>query len=258
MNSIDQALPDTHNDVVAASDDERRVLIVAWSDVNPGDYYLFDRDKRDLKYLVSVMSWIEPDEMSPMRPIRYQARDGEIVHGYLTRPRKAAADTPLPMVLAVHGGPYRVRDDWGFDPEIQFLASRGYAVLNVNFRGSGGYGRRFEEIGCVSVPMAALEKDGRRAPSEKFLSRALEASFVVRDLATEQGLHLGARHRTGQTRDSFVHLTLRLLSGRDDAQKAALSETVLAAIEPLLPEVVSVGVEIVDMHRASYRKRVLD
>ncbi|MDJ0780150.1 MAG: 5-carboxymethyl-2-hydroxymuconate Delta-isomerase [Gammaproteobacteria bacterium] len=65
-------------------------------------------------------------------------------------------------------------------------------------------------------------------------------------------------HRTGQTRDSFVHLTLRLLSGRDDTQKAALSETVLAAIEPLLPEVVSVGVEIVDMHRESYRKRVLE
>ena len=67
-----------------------------------------------------------------------------------------------------------------------------------------------------------------------------------------------SRHRTGQTRDSFLHLTLRLLSGRDDAQKAALSEAVLGAIEPLLPRVVSVGVEIVDMHRESYRKRVLD
>ena len=67
-----------------------------------------------------------------------------------------------------------------------------------------------------------------------------------------------SRHRTGQTRDSFLHLTLRLLSGRDDAQKAALSEAVLGAIEPLLPGVVSVGVEIVDMHRESYRKRVLD
>ncbi len=67
-----------------------------------------------------------------------------------------------------------------------------------------------------------------------------------------------ARHRTGQTRDSFLHVTLRLLSGRDDAQKAALSESVLDAIEPLLPRVVSVGVEIVDMHRASYRKRVLE
>ncbi len=67
-----------------------------------------------------------------------------------------------------------------------------------------------------------------------------------------------AHHRTGQTRDSFVHLTLRLLSGRDDAQKAALSESVLGAIEPLLPGVISVGVEIVDMHRASYRKRVLE
>lgn len=65
-------------------------------------------------------------------------------------------------------------------------------------------------------------------------------------------------HRTGQTRDSFVHVTVHLLDGRDDAQKASLSEGVLASIEPLLTAVVSVGVEICDMHRASYRKRVLD
>ncbi|HEY5739407.1 MAG TPA: 5-carboxymethyl-2-hydroxymuconate Delta-isomerase [Gammaproteobacteria bacterium] len=65
-------------------------------------------------------------------------------------------------------------------------------------------------------------------------------------------------HRTGATRDSFVHVTVRLLDGRSDAQKAMLSEAVLAHIEPLLPGVNSVGVEIVDMHRASYRKRVLD
>ena len=67
-----------------------------------------------------------------------------------------------------------------------------------------------------------------------------------------------ARHRTGQTQDSFVHVAVHLLDGRDDAQKAALSESVLARIEPLLPGVVSVGVEICDMHRLSYRKRVLD
>lgn len=67
-----------------------------------------------------------------------------------------------------------------------------------------------------------------------------------------------AHHRTGATRDSFVHVTVRLLSGRDDAQKADLSEKVLAQIEPLLPAVVSVGVEICDMHRDSYRKRVLN
>ena len=66
-----------------------------------------------------------------------------------------------------------------------------------------------------------------------------------------------AHHRTGQTRDSFVHVTVHLLDGRDDAQKAGLSEAVLARIEPMLPGVVSVGVEICDMHRASYRKRVL-
>ena len=67
-----------------------------------------------------------------------------------------------------------------------------------------------------------------------------------------------AHHRTGQTRDSFVHVTVHLLDGRSDAQKAMLSEAVLARIEPRLPQVVSVGVEIVDMHRASYRKRVLE
>ncbi len=65
-------------------------------------------------------------------------------------------------------------------------------------------------------------------------------------------------HRTGTTHDSFVHVTVRLLDGRSDDQKAILSEAVLGRIEPLLPRVASVGVEIVDMHRASYRKRVLD
>jgi len=64
-------------------------------------------------------------------------------------------------------------------------------------------------------------------------------------------------HRTGQTEDSFVHVNLHLLSGRDDTQKSDLSEKILASIEPLLPHIVSVGVEIIDMHRASYRKRVL-
>ncbi len=66
-----------------------------------------------------------------------------------------------------------------------------------------------------------------------------------------------SRHRTGQTRDSFVHVAVHLLSGRSDGQKIGLSETMLARIEPLLPAVVSVGVEIIDIHRASYRKRVL-
>ncbi|MDH5354286.1 MAG: 5-carboxymethyl-2-hydroxymuconate Delta-isomerase [Gammaproteobacteria bacterium] len=90
---------------------------------------------------------------------------------------------------------------------------------------------------------------------------------AVHDAAFSSGLfpeydiktraHAYQYHRTGQTKDSFVHVNLHLLSGRDDGQKADLSEKVLAGIEPLLPQVVSVGVEIIDMHRDSYRKRVL-
>jgi dipeptidyl aminopeptidase/acylaminoacyl peptidase len=82
--------------------------------------------------------------MADMKPIQYTSRDGLTIHGYLTLPRGFEAKN-LPAVLLVHGGPW-ARDTWGFDPEAQFLANRGYAVLQVNFRGSTGYGREFWEI----------------------------------------------------------------------------------------------------------------
>ena len=90
---------------------------------------------------------------------------------------------------------------------------------------------------------------------------AVHTGALASDLFPEYDIKTRAigfeRHRTGQTRDSFVHVSVHLLDGRDDTQKAGLSEGILQRIEPLLPQVVSVGVEIVDMHRASYRKRVL-
>jgi len=96
---------------------------------------------------------------------------------------------------------------------------------------------------------------------DELISAAHEAAlssdlFPEYDIKTRAVAY--AHHRTGQTRDSFVHVSVHLLDGRSDAQKAMLSEAVLARLEPLLPQVVSVGVEIVDMHRASYRKRVLE
>jgi dipeptidyl aminopeptidase/acylaminoacyl peptidase len=91
-----------------------------------------------------VADWIKPEDMLPMRPITYTARDGLSIHGYLTLPQ--SANTNLPLVVMPHGGP-GTRDTWAFDPEAQFLASRGYAVLQMNFRGSKGYGLRFEQAG---------------------------------------------------------------------------------------------------------------
>jgi dipeptidyl aminopeptidase/acylaminoacyl peptidase len=85
--------------------------------------------------------------MASMEPIALKARDGLALNGYLTRPLGKETAKQLPTVVLVHGGPYGIRDAWGFDPEVQMLASRGYAVLQVNYRGSGGYGDAFERAG---------------------------------------------------------------------------------------------------------------
>ena len=128
------------------SRDGRYILLNAFSDVDPGSFYLFDRETGQAKFLLSSRNWIKPEEMSPTNAIRFTARDGRTVHGYLTIPR-GSDGKGLPMVLHPHGGPHGPRDYWGFNPEVQFLANRGYAVLQVNFRGSGGYGNAFERLG---------------------------------------------------------------------------------------------------------------
>jgi dipeptidyl aminopeptidase/acylaminoacyl peptidase len=128
-----------------ASKDGRYILFTAYSDVDPGSYYLFDRQTAKAKFLLSARSWIKPGEMSPMKPIYFAARDGKKIHGYLTLPLGSDGKN-LPMVLFIHGGPTS-RDVWGFDRDAQFLASRGYAVLQVNFRGSTGYGGDFTKRG---------------------------------------------------------------------------------------------------------------
>lgn len=128
------------------SKDGRYILFRAASDIDPGSYYMFDRESGKARFLLSNMSWIKPDEMSNMEPIQVTARDGVKLHGYLTLP-KTGDGKDLPLILHPHGGPHGPRDDWGFNPEVQFLANRGYAVLQINFRGSGGYGNAFEKLG---------------------------------------------------------------------------------------------------------------
>ena len=128
------------------SKDGRYILFTAYSDVDPGSYFLFDRETGKAKFLLSAMDWIKPEEMSPMHAVSFTARDGTKVHGYLTVPRGSVGKN-LPLILHPHGGPHGPRDQWGFNPEVQFLANRGYAVLQVNFRGSGGYGNAFERMG---------------------------------------------------------------------------------------------------------------
>ena len=140
------AFPDHAVAFSGISRDGRLVLVHVYSDVDPGSYYLFDRQTGQARFLLAARSWITPEQMSPMRAISFPARDGTQVHGYITIPHNSDGRN-LPLIMNPHGGPHGPRDVWGFNPEVQFLANRGYAVLQVNFRGSGGYGNAFERMG---------------------------------------------------------------------------------------------------------------
>jgi dipeptidyl aminopeptidase/acylaminoacyl peptidase len=136
--AVDRALPNTTNFMVDTSLDGKQTLWLAFSDQNPGVYFLADAEKHTFKQLAPRMSWIKPAQMASMLAVKYAARDGLTIHGFLTVP-VGHAPKNLPLVVMPHGGPW-VRDVWGFDPLVQLLANRGYAVLQMNYRGSPGYG----------------------------------------------------------------------------------------------------------------------
>ncbi|MDQ3231271.1 MAG: S9 family peptidase [Pseudobdellovibrionaceae bacterium] len=116
------------------------------SDTNPASFYKIDVKSRKVTPLGQSMPWLKSAKLASMKPVKFKSRDGLDIHGYLTLPPQGAQKN-LPAVLVVHGGPHGVRDFWDYDPEAQFLAQRGFAVLKVNYRGSGGYGRPFLESG---------------------------------------------------------------------------------------------------------------
>lgn len=143
--SIDAAVPATTNRIVSMTSDRRKVLIHSFSDVDPGTMSILNRDKGTLSLISEIMPGLPPELMSPVEPVSYKARDGLTIPAYLTVPRGKAREN-LSMVVMPHGGP-ESRDDKSFWFLSQFLASRGYAVFQPNFRGSSGYGRGFQYAG---------------------------------------------------------------------------------------------------------------
>jgi dipeptidyl aminopeptidase/acylaminoacyl peptidase len=123
---------------------ERKLLFRTYDDISMGAYYLYDFNIDSLTLLSEVSPWLNPKEMAKMKPVKYKTRDGFIVHGYLSTPVGKEAKK-LPTVVIPHSGLFTGRTHWGFNPEVQFLANRGYAVLIINNRGTIGYGRKFWE-----------------------------------------------------------------------------------------------------------------
>lgn len=145
--SVDAALPGRTHYFAGWSRDRKRFLILSAASDEPGIYYLLDLARGSLAEVYRRAAWLKGATLAKKRPVQVTARDGETLHGYLTLPPGATAGgKPRALVLLVHGGPWHIRDGAGFDSEVQFYATRGYAVLQVNFRGSGGYGRRFEDL----------------------------------------------------------------------------------------------------------------
>jgi len=143
--NLEKRLPGYEVIITDRSRDENKVIVRTYSDRNRGAYYFYDLSTSDFMKLVEVSPWLEEKYMTDVQPIKYASRDGLTINGYLTLP-KGLAPKNLPVVIHPHGGPW-YRDYWTYNPEVQFLANRGYAVLQMNFRGSTGYGRKFWELG---------------------------------------------------------------------------------------------------------------
>ncbi len=143
--TVDAALPGKRNEL-ARGTERSRVLVFSYSDTDPGSYYMLDPDRRRLEFLAAVRKAIDPAKMPTRTPIHYTARDGLDIPAYLTLPKGKDAKN-LPLVVYVHGGPFLRGAHWAWNAEAAWLASLGYAVLQPEFRGSEGWGRKHFEAG---------------------------------------------------------------------------------------------------------------
>ena len=143
FDQLEKKFPGYYISIVSENDDETKRTISINSDRTSGRFYYHEDGKDDVTLLCDRTPWLKEDQMAEMKPIRYTSRDGLTIHGYLTLPVGRDAKN-LPVVVNPHGGPW-ARDSWWFNQEVQFLANRGYAVLQMDFRGSTGYGRKHWE-----------------------------------------------------------------------------------------------------------------
>jgi len=129
--------------------DGTRAMVSVSSDRAPAEFFLLNTETPELRFVAGSRPWVDPQQMAAQKPVQFEARDGLEIPGYLTLPPDYTEGEAIPFVVYIHGGPHGIRDSWGFDGRIQFFAHHGFGVLQINYRGSGGYGREFEEAGYL-------------------------------------------------------------------------------------------------------------
>ncbi|WP_242093450.1 S9 family peptidase [Aestuariivivens sediminicola] len=166
---ITSRFPNYNYTLADVTDDESKYLIFLQSDKLYGTYYAYDALKDSFEFLYDLMPNLIEDDMAEMRPITFTSRDGKTIRGYITLPKEAINGKKVPVIVNPHGGPQGIRDSWGFNPEAQLFASRGYATLQVNFRISGGYGKAFLESGFKQIGRKAMDdvEDGLHYVAEQ-------------------------------------------------------------------------------------------
>ena len=142
---------DKEFNISSVTDKEDKYLIYVTSDKLYGKYFTYDVNEDAFKEIMDLMPQLEEDNMAAMRSLKFKTRDGLTIYAYLTLPNTTLTGAKVPLIVNPHGGPYGPRDSWGFNPESQLFASRGYATLQINYRGSGGYGKEFYLAGNKQI-----------------------------------------------------------------------------------------------------------
>ncbi|MCB0687911.1 MAG: S9 family peptidase [Saprospiraceae bacterium] len=138
---LESLLPEFEISITGNNKAEDKLIVRTYTDRSLGSYYFYDIKTGGLQKIADVSPWLDDEDLAPMQPVSYQTRDGLTIHGYLTLP--ASGDSKqVPIIVHPHGGPW-VRDTWGYNPEAQLFATRGYGVFQMNYRGSTGYGKDF-------------------------------------------------------------------------------------------------------------------
>ncbi|WP_130736255.1 S9 family peptidase [Flavobacterium sp. J27] len=183
---MEKEFPNKEAYIVDKDDNETQFLVIVQSDKLYGTYYQYDAKTKKFKLLYDLMPQLKEADMAEMRPIKFTSRDGKTIYGYITLPKEALQGKKVPLIVNPHGGPQGVRDSWGFNPETQLFASRGYATLQVNFRISGGYGKDFLRAGFKQIGRQLMDdvEDG--------VAYAIKQGWVDKDkIAIYGGSHGG-------------------------------------------------------------------